>query len=121
MKKTTLVLGASGHSWRYSFLALSRLVALGHPVLALGKQAGKVGDTEIRTTPGNDWGPIDTVTVYLNPRNQQAYYSYLLNLKPRRVIFNPGAENDEFSKQLNEAGIITKEACTLVMLSTGQY
>ncbi len=120
MGKKTLVLGASVHSYRYSFLAINRLVAAGHEVIALGATAGRVGNIEISQAPG-DWAPIDTVTLYLNPYNQQRYYNYLLELKPQRVIFNPGAENDELRNLLSEAGVKTQYACTLVLLSTGQY
>ena len=120
MGKKTLVLGASSKSYRYSFLAINRLVATGHEVVALGLRTGKVGNIEISQAPG-DWAPIDTVTLYLNPDNQQRYYDYLLELKPQRVIFNPGAENDELKDLLNEAGVKTQYACTLVLLSTGQY
>ena len=64
---------------------------------------------------------LDTVTMYLNPENQKSYYDYIITQHPRRVIFNPGAENPEFEKKLNEKGIETLDACTLVLLSTGQY
>jgi predicted CoA-binding protein len=120
MGKKTLVLGASGHSYRYSFMAINRLVAAGHEVVALGGTKGKVGNISIVEEPG-DWVPVDTVTIYLNPYNQQQYYNYLLGLKPKRVIFNPGAENDELRNLLSKAGVETDYACTLVLLSTGQY
>lgn len=120
MSKRTLVLGASDHSYRYSFMALERLKAKGHEVFALGAHEAKVGDTPIVTVAGN-WAPIDTVTVYLSAKNQQGYVDYLLALRPKRVIFNPGAENEVLAKKLKHAGVEVLEACTLVMLSTGQY
>lgn len=64
---------------------------------------------------------LDTVTVYLNTENQKSYYDFVVAQHPHRVIFNPGAENPEFEKLLNDKGIQTVEACTLVLLSTGQY
>lgn len=120
MGKKTLVMGASTHSYRYSYLAIMKLLARGHEVLALGAHAGKVANVAIETIPGN-WAPVDTVTLYLNPYNQQAYYRYIIDLKPKRVIFNPGTENHELELLLIENGIKYVEACTLVMLSTGVY
>ena len=64
---------------------------------------------------------IDTVTLYLNPKNQEPYYQQILDLKPRRVIFNPGTENPEFYKLLEAEGVEVEVACTLVLLATGQY
>ena len=67
------------------------------------------------------WKDIDTVTLYLNPVNQKEYYDYILSLKPQRIIFNPGAENEELAELATKKGILPVEACTLVMLSTNQY
>lgn len=119
-KKTTLVLGASDNPGRYSYLAVNRLRNLGHPVIAIGKKPGKVADVDISKdqTPRQD---IDTVTLYLNPLHQKMYYDYIVSLKPKRIIFNPGTENDELAVLAQQNGINTLEACTLVMLSTGQY
>ena len=79
-----------------------------------------IENIEIKTehVPMDD---IDTVTLYLNPTNQKPYYDYILSLKPRRIIFNPGAENEELELMAKNNGIKTLEACTLVMLSTSQY
>ena len=120
MKKNTLVLGASENPNRYSNMAILRLLTFGHPVVAIGNRKGKVEDVEI-ITEHPDMDDIDTVTLYLNPTNQKSYYDYILSLQPRRVIFNPGTENDELEKKLIQKGVITQEACTLVMLGTGQY
>ena len=68
-----------------------------------------------------DFHAVDTVTLYLNPKAQQDYYDYILSLKPRRVIFNPGTENSEFRKLAEAHGIQCEEACTLVLLNTNQY
>ncbi len=118
--KKTLVLGASGNPARYSFLAINRLREHHHPVIALGKKQAVVADVPVQTDPAPIPG-LDTVTVYLNTENQKNYYDYILAQHPRRVIFNPGAENPEFEKMLSERGIQTMEACTLVLLGTGQY
>lgn len=120
MKKKTLVLGASENPSRYSNMAILRLLTFGHPVVAIGNRKGKVEDVEI-ITEHPDMDDIDTVTLYLNPTNQKPYYDYILSLHPRRVIFNPGTENDELERKLIQKGVITQEACTLVMLGTGQY
>jgi uncharacterized protein len=120
MAKKTLVLGASANPARYSNLAVKKLVAYKHPVVALGRRAGNIGDTEIITEkkPMDD---IDTVTLYMNPENQKPYYDYIISLKPKRIIFNPGTENDELESLAKKNGIETEEACTLVMLSSLQY
>ena len=118
--KKTLVLGASDNPGRYSFLAIKRLRAHGHEVVAIGKAKGRVDDVEI-ITDMPEMDDIDTVTLYLNPRNQVPYYDYISALKPRRIIFNPGTENDELERRLAQKGTNTLEACTLVMLNVGQY
>lgn len=119
-KKRTLVVGASPNPARYSFLAINKLRANDHPVIAVGNKEAQVGDVSIVKQP-LPAGPVDTVTLYLNPTLQQQYYDYILSLQPRRVIFNPGTENEELEDLLEEKGIQPVEACTLVMLSTGQY
>lgn len=120
MPKNTLVIGASENPARYSYLAVKKLIANHHPVQALGKRAGKIDDTEINTEH-IAWENINTVTLYLNPQNQKPYYDYILSLNPERIIFNPGTENPEFESLAEKKGVKTIEACTLVMLSTGQY
>jgi len=116
----TLIIGASSNPERYSYLALNRLRKFNHEVVAIGNRVAKVADVDIQKgLPALT--AIDTVTLYLNPTNQIPYYDYLLQLKPRRVIFNPGTENIELEKKLQENNIETIEACTLVMLSTGQF
>jgi len=118
--KKTLVLGASDNPARYSYLAIQRLRSHGHPVAGIGRKNTKVADVNIdkEKIPVND---VDTVTLYLNPTHQQEYYDYIFSLKPKRIIFNPGTENDELVKLAKEQNIESVEACTLVLLSTGQY
>jgi predicted CoA-binding protein len=120
LNKKTLVLGASDNPSRYSYLALNMLQSKGHDVTAIGKRKGKVGKVEIETEQKNIEG-LDTVTLYLNPLNQKQYYDYIFSLHPRRIIFNPGAENKELSSMAKARNILPQEACTLVLLSTGQY
>ncbi|HMR91016.1 MAG TPA: CoA-binding protein [Chitinophagaceae bacterium] len=116
----TLVLGATDNPARYSYLAVQRLRHKGIEVEAIGRKKATVAGVEIGTEKTPLKG-IDTVTLYLNPVNQQEYYDYILSLNPRRIIFNPGTENPELETMAREKGIQTLEACTLVMLSTGQY
>lgn len=118
--KKTLVLGASTNPSRYSYMSINQLRAKGNDVVAIGLKTGKVNDVEIATErkPVDD---LDTVTLYLNANNQKPYYDYILEQNPRRIIFNPGAENDELASLAKQKGIIPQEACTLVLLSTGQY
>lgn len=118
--KKTLVLGASLNPARYSFLAVNKLLAHNHEVVAIGKRTGTIQNVTIATET-TDAKDIDTVTLYLNPTNQVPYYNYLLSLKPRRIIFNPGSENSELEERAAKEGIKVQEACTLVLLSTNQY
>ena len=118
--KKTLVLGASDNPSRYSYLAVNRLRSHGHPVVAIGKKNAMVADVLIEKQK-KEWNDVDTVTLYLNPTHQQQYYDYILSLKPKRIIFNPGAENDELADLAIKNGITPIEACTLVLLSTNQY
>ena len=118
--KKTLILGASQNPERYSYLAVNKLSANHHFVVAIGRKKGKVGNVEIDTEQKPLTG-IDTVTLYLNPQNQKPYYDYIISLKPKRIIFNPGTENEELYTLAKQNGIEVMEACTLVLLSTGQY
>ncbi len=118
--KKTLVLGASSNPQRYSYLAINKLREHHHPVVAIGRKLTKVADVAVQVEK-MPFADLDTVTVYLNKDNQKNYYDYIIAQHPRRVIFNPGAENEEFEKLLNDQGIQTMEACTLVLLGTGQY
>ena len=120
MSKKTLVLGASENPARYSYKAINALRRKGHEVVAIGNRKGQVLDVDIETEqkPLED---IDTVTLYLNPSNQQPYIDYILSLKPKRIIFNPGTENMQLEALAEEAGIEPMEACTLVLLSIGRY
>ena len=120
MSKKTLVLGASENPARYSNKAINSLRRKGHEVVAIGKRKGQVLNVPIDTEQAPMEG-IDTVTLYLNPTNQQPYIDYILSLKPKRIIFNPGTENIQLEVLAEEAGIEPMEACTLVLLSIGKY
>ena len=120
MKKKTLVLGASTKLDRYSNIAINKLIDYEENVVAHGMQEGTVKgigiDTEL--VPYKD---IETVTLYLGPQRQAPYYDYILSLKPKRVIFNPGTENPELYDLLQKEGIEVEVACTLTLLATNQY
>jgi predicted CoA-binding protein len=120
MLKKTLVVGASPDPSRYSYIAINMLREAGHPVLAIGKKAGEAAGVPIQKERFADTD-IDTITLYINPTFQKEYYDYFLQLHPKRIIFNPGTENPELAELAQQAGIITMDACTLVMLRTGQY
>ncbi|QBA63598.1 CoA-binding protein [Muriicola soli] len=116
----TLVFGASLKPYRYSHVAIKRLVEAGEVVVAFGLREGLVAGVQIETRLDR-FEQIDTVTLYMNPKRQKQFYQDIINLHPRRVIFNPGTENPEFYNLLREAGIEVEVACTLVLLSIGQY
>ena len=115
-----MVLGASENPERYSNRAVRKLRSHGHTVVAVGRREGMIDHQPILTqVPADE--PIDTVTMYLNAHNQEAWEKVVLELSPARIIFNPGAENPELAAKAEARGIKVLEACTLVMLGTGQY
>lgn len=118
--KKTLVLGASANPARYSYMAINRLVQFEQPVVAIGLKEAEVAGVKIQTKQV-PFTNIHTITLYLNPLRQKEYYNYITALQPKRVIFNPGTENPEFYQLLKANGIKVEVACTLVLLSTGQY
>lgn len=117
----TLVIGASERPSRYAHQAVCLLRENGHEVVATGIRPGRIGEVVIETGQP-EFSEVDTVTLYIGPgRQDEAFGEYVVGLSPRRVIFNPGTENPEFARQLVEAGIEPVEACTLVLLRTGQW
>jgi uncharacterized protein len=120
MQKKTIVLGASTNEERYSNMAVKKLLLYKHPIIAIGNKKGSINDVQI-INQFDAQKDIDTITIYLSAANQQPYYNDILATKPKRIIFNPGAENLELALLAQNNGIETIDACTLVMLSTGQY
>lgn len=118
--KRTLIIGASSNPERYSYKAAKSLLNHGHEIELLGLRSDVVFDKTI-DTERKQYKGIDTVTLYVGPQNQPSYYDYLISLKPKRVLFNPGTENEEFESLLVQNGIAVEQACTLVLLSTGQF
>jgi predicted CoA-binding protein len=118
--KKTLVLGASSKPEQYSNLAVRNLLSAGHPVEAIGREEFAIGAVHVQATPAS-FDNIHTVTLYLNASRQADFEDYILSLHPKRIIFNPGAENPTFSEKARKNGIEAIDACTLVMLSVGTY
>ncbi len=120
MNKPTAIIGASSNPERYAYLATQRLKQHGHSVFPVGIHEGEIEGEKILTDKPKLTG-IDTVTLYVGPKNQAAWIDYIYSLNPKRIVFNPGTENPEFFKNAQEKGIECIEACTLVMLSIGNY
>ncbi|GAB4133249.1 MAG: CoA-binding protein [Raineya sp.] len=120
-KDTVLVLGASANPNRYAYLASQLLLKKGYKVALVGIRSGQIGELKIETDRSIILPHIDTITMYVGPKNQPEWYDYILQTQPRRIIFNPGTENTELSEKAQEKGIECIEACTLVMLQTGQF
>lgn len=120
MNKKTVVIGASAKPDRYSNRAVRMLQKHHHDVVALGFEPDFIEEILIQTK-WEHYEQVDTVTLYLNPQRQKQYYAYILSLNPKRIIFNPGTENPELEQLALDRQILSIEACTLVMLSTGQF
>lgn len=116
----TLIIGASKNPERYAYKAAERLLAHKHEIELLGLRPDEIFGQTIDTEK-KPYKDIDTVTLYVGPQRQPEYYEYIVSLKPRRVIFNPGTENEDFFDILEKNNIEFETACTLVMLGTGQY
>jgi predicted CoA-binding protein len=120
MKKKTLIIGATTNTERYAYTAAVFLNNAAQPFELFGIKKGEVLGKQIQNEfPENH--DFHTLTLYLSPNNQKAYYDKILNIKPQRIIFNPGTENPELAQLAREKGIETVNACTLVLLNTNQY
>lgn len=118
--KKTVVIGASENTERYAFKAMTSLKAHGHEVIGLGLKEGEVAGSKILTGKPQLTG-IDTVTLYIGSAKHAEWMDYLIGLKPKRIIFNPGTENPNFEALAESKGIEATESCTLVLLSINQY
>jgi len=121
MNKKTLVIGASPNPERYANKAARLLARHGHSTVLFGIKKGDIDGKVIENTFPEHIDELHSVTLYLNPANQQAFEDKIIALRPKRIIFNPGTENPAFEQKAQAAGIATEEACTLVLLNTGQY
>ncbi|MCI0750542.1 MAG: CoA-binding protein [Flammeovirgaceae bacterium] len=122
MKKKTVIIGATTNPARYASIAAEMLTEYGHEIVPVGIKKGEVQGKEIldiRKKPAVD--EVDTVTLYIGRHHQPEWYTYIMSLKPKRIIFNPGTENDELAELAEDNDINAVEGCTLVMLRTNQY
>lgn len=119
--KKTLVLGASTNPDRYSNIATKLLLKYGHEVALIGIKKGEIEGNEISNSKENIVENINTITMYIGPQNQPEWYNYIIKTNPKRIIFNPGTENKELMDLASQNNIEFEEACTLVLLNTGQY
>ena len=118
----TAIIGATNNPSRYAFFAAQNLKAHGHEFVPIGIKKGDVlGEQIVNINDKPGIKDVDTITMYIGPQRQPPWYEYILSLKPRRIIFNPGSENPEFAQLAKSKGVEVIEACTLVMLRTGQY
>jgi predicted CoA-binding protein len=118
---STVVLGASDNPERTSYQAIERLLRHGYTVIPINPKGGQILGQNVVTALEQVQQPVDTVTMYVGPDRQDALIDTLITLGPRRIIFNPGSENPAIYYRLQQAGITVVEACTLVLLSTGQF
>jgi predicted CoA-binding protein len=120
--KKTLILGASPNPSRYAYTAAKMLKENNIPFVPVGIKTGQTsGEKILNLKEKPAVRDVDTVTMYIGPQNQKEWYDYILSLKPRRIIFNPGSENKELMDMAGNLGIEVLPACTLVLLSTGQF
>jgi len=120
--KKTVIIGATPNVSRYAYTAAESLTDKGHEIVPVGIKKGQVFDKEIldiHSKPNIE--NVDTVTMYIGPQHQEEWMEYIVGLQPKRIIFNPGTENHEFAKYAKKKGIEVEEACTLVLLSIGNY
>ena len=121
MEKVTLVLGASSNPDRFAYKAIISLQRRKIPIIAIGRRETQVGNLKISKGIPVDTGRVHTVAMYMNENHQKEYHDFLLSLKPKRIIFNPGTSNSELAILAREQGIEVVEDCLLVMLSTGRF
>ena len=121
-KKYTLILGASPNPKRYGNMAALKLYYAGKPFIPVGIKSGQIAGKNIEELSAlKKYDNIDTITLYLSPKNQIPYEDYILSIKPRRIIFNPGTENPKLMNSAQNKGIKVLKACTLVMLASNTY
>jgi predicted CoA-binding protein len=115
-----VVLGASPNPERYSNKAVRRLISNNYQVVAIGKRKGFIGDVPI-ITEQPELNDVHTVLIYLAPYHQGEIFDYVISLRPKRVIFNPGTESPEFEEWLNSYDIKTVRDCSLLMMAGGRF
>lgn len=115
------IVGASEKPDRYAYKAMKMLIEHGHEVLLVNPKLLKINEFTVYSALSDLKGPVDTVTMYVGPAVSDGLVREIIKLRPGRVIFNPGSENDGLEKELTRAGIKSERACTLVLLTTGQF
>ncbi len=115
------ILGASDNPERYAFKAFKMLKEYGHTPLPVTPKLTVLDGTPVYSMLDEVPRPVDTLTMYVGPAVSSSMLGQIISLKPRRVIFNPGAENPDLQNKLASAGILVEEACTLVLLKTNQF
>ncbi len=118
--KTTVILGASINPIRFSNKAVKSLIRHGYPVIPIGNREGKIKGNKILTGKPK-LKDIHTISLYLNPKNQEEYYDYIMDIKPQRLIFNPGTENQELIELATQNNIEVNIACTLIMINNHKF
>lgn len=121
MNKRTMILGASPKPSRFAYKAVRSLQRRNIPIIAIGRKDIDLDGIKIRTGKPLDTEPVHTIALYLNVDNQKEYYDYILDLNPKRIIFNPGTSNPELESLAREKNIEVINDCLLVMLNTGRY
>lgn len=120
--KRTVIVGATPNTHRYAYLAAEMLDEFEHEIIPIGIKKGEVfGKPILNIYDKPIIADVDTITLYIGPVHQPQWYDYLLTLNPKRIIFNPGTENETFARLAQAQGVEVVEGCTLVMLRTGQY
>jgi predicted CoA-binding protein len=119
--QTVAVLGASNNPERYSNMAVRRLRGAGHRAIPVNPALETIEDLPVVKSLGDIADPVDTLTLYVGPQRSAPMIEDILRLAPKRVIFNPGTESPELATALDQANIPHLEACTLVLLQTGQF
>ena len=122
MSKKTVIIGATPNHGRYAYLATGMLTEYDHEIVPMGIKTGELFNKpilDLREKPKVEG--VDTVTLYIGPRHQPEWYDYILSLKPKRIIFNPGTENEEFEQRAEAEGVEALQACTMVLLRSHQF
>ena len=119
--ENVVVVGASKNEERYSNKAMKMLIEYGHNPIPVAPAVETIMERKVYAQLADVPGTVDTVTLYVGPKRQEGLFEQLRAIHPRRVIFNPGTENPDEYEGRRAAGIEPTEACTLVLLRTGQF
>jgi predicted CoA-binding protein len=116
-----VLLGASPKPDRFAYKAVRSLQRRNIPVIALGRKDADLDGIKIRKGMPGNIGPVHTVTLYLNPKNQEEYYDYIISLQPSRIIFNPGTWNPDLAELARSHNIEVVRDCMLIMLNSSKF